>query len=342
MDKNQFTMDSDNSVKAGSSKKSISRKVLCLLVLSLSFFSAFSLSSCQKATKNIGIAWRADLDSEFYTNMVRAIKDGGGNPVLLPQAISRDVIYGSDNKISGDCVDVNGILKLDYAKKIRSNNYLNSNAKSVIGDIKTVIFTGGEDISPSLYKIPEEWHGIEAEKDYNATRDVSDYLTMAYCVANDIKLMGFCRGMQMLGVLSGASVIQDIPTYFKAQGLEYNNEHRNVKNGNEYRDYAPHNVNVKANSRLSALSSETVIENVPSWHHQALLSVENTELEVTGYTPTSGLNMIECIERRDKTYEVGFQFHPEAAIAKNLDKAANKDKYMSYEEAEKFIKAIIS
>jgi gamma-glutamyl-gamma-aminobutyrate hydrolase PuuD len=52
--------------------------------------------------------------------------------------------------------------------------------------------------------------------------------------------------------------------------------------------------------------------------------------------------MIECIERTDKTYEVGFQFHPEAAIAKNLDKATNKDQFMSYQEASKFIKAIVN
>jgi putative glutamine amidotransferase len=41
---------------------------------------------------------------------------------------------------------------------------------------------------------------------------------MAYCLDNDIPVMGFCRGMQMLGVISGAEVIQDIPTYFEQQG----------------------------------------------------------------------------------------------------------------------------
>jgi putative glutamine amidotransferase len=302
-----------------------------------------TLVGCNKTGgKTIGIAWRADLDSEFYTNMCRAIKDAGGNPVLLKQGISTDVVYDSANKLGSDCVDENGILKVDYATKIRTNGYTHSNAKEVVGKIDTVVFTGGEDISPSLLATPVAWHGIEAEKDYNATRDVSDYMTMSYCVANDIKLMGFCRGMQMLGFFSGATVMQDIPTYFKEHGLDYHYEHRNEKVGDSYRDYAPHDVTVGSSSILSTITGESVIKNVPSWHHQALLSVENTPLKVTGTTTTSGLNMIECIERTDKTYEVGFQFHPEAALVKNLDKAANKDNFMSYDEAKKFIKAMIA
>jgi len=313
-----------------------------LLALLVGLISICSVASCGSSSKKIGIAWRSDLDSEFYTNMCRAIKEVGATPVLLKQGISSDVTYGTDGKLQSDCVDSNGILKLDYAKKIRANNYANSNIKDVIGSIDTVVFTGGEDISPTLFATPEEWHGIEAEKDYNATRDVSDYLTMSYCVSNDIKLMGFCRGMQMLGVFSGATVMQDIPTYFKAHGLDYHYEHRNEKVGDAYRDYAPHNVTAKADSRLYKIAGTTTVENVPSWHHQALLSVENTKLTVTGTTATDGLDMIECIERSDKRYEVGFQFHPEAAVVKNLDKAANKDKFMSYDNALKFIKAIVN
>lgn len=69
----------------------------------------------------------------------------------------------------------------------------------------------------------------QEERDYNAERDISDYLTMAYCLDNDIPVMGFCRGMQMLSVVSGAEVIQDVPAYFAELGLEYNDEHNNRK-----------------------------------------------------------------------------------------------------------------
>jgi gamma-glutamyl-gamma-aminobutyrate hydrolase PuuD len=326
--------------------KKMGLSLSCLLLVSFTVFSAVSCAnnqgSSQTKSATVGIAWRSDLDSEFYTNISRAITEAGGTPKLLGQALSTDVSYDSNNKIQDACVDENGILKIEYAKKIRENNYASSNVKDIIGQVDAIVFTGGEDISPTLYKIPEEWHGIEAEKDYNATRDVSDYLTMSYCVSQDIKLMGFCRGMQMLGVFSGATVIQDIPTYFKNLSLDYHYEHRNEKTGDNYRDYAPHDVEAVTDSKLYEITNETLIKNVPSWHHQSLLSVENTSLKVTGTTDTSGLKMIECIERTDKTYEVGFQFHPEAAIVKNLDNASNKDKYMDYGTAMKFFKALVS
>src|SRR5574344_1152944 len=215
-----------------------SLKKASLLFVSLALCLLYLTSCNTNKSKRIGIAWRADLDSEFYTNIVKAIKEVGGTPVLLDQARSTDVTYDANNKIEDACVDDNGILKQDYATKIRDDNVSNSNIKDVVKNVDAMVFTGGEDISPTLFKVPEAWHGIEAEKDYNATRDVSDYLTMSYCVDQHIKLMGFCRGMQMLGVFSGASVMQDIPTYFAAQGLNYNYLHRNEKVGDAYRDYA--------------------------------------------------------------------------------------------------------
>ena len=57
--------------------------------------------------------------------------------------------------------------------------------------------------------------------------------------------------------------------------------------------------------------------------------------ETARTTDVSGIRMIEVVERIDKTFAIGFQFHPEAAIVKNLDNAENKDNYMDYETAMK-------
>jgi len=86
----------------------------------------------------------------------------------------------------------------------------------------------------------------------------------------------------------------------------------------------------------------TTISNVPSWHHQAVKSVENTPLSVTGITMTQGLPIIEAVERSDKSFIVGLQFHPEAAIVKNMDNAANKDKFMDYDTSMKFFQKLVS
>ena len=43
--------------------------------------------------------------------------------------------------------------------------------------------------------------------------------------------------------------------------------------------------------------------------------------------------MIEAIERTDKTFAVGLQFHPEAALVKHLENVENRDDYMDYDTA---------
>ncbi|MBQ1890499.1 MAG: gamma-glutamyl-gamma-aminobutyrate hydrolase family protein, partial [Selenomonas sp.] len=53
---------------------------------------------------------------------------------------------------------------------------------------------------------------------YSAERDVSDYLLMSYCLEKDVPVLAICRGMQMLSVVSGADIIQDIPTYMSGLG----------------------------------------------------------------------------------------------------------------------------
>ena len=55
--------------------------------------------------------------------------------------------------------------------------------------------------------------------------------------------------------------------------------------------------------------------------------------ETARTTDVSGIRMIEVVERIDKTFAIGFQFHPEAAIVKNPDNAENKADYMDYETA---------
>lgn len=325
--------------------KNFATSRLCVLLLVL--FSLF-LGSCSRTDNNnpagdpitIGISWRSDLESEFYTNVVTAIKECGATPVLLNQVVCNDIAY-QGGQVATECVDEVGYLTLSAAVTLR-NSADNSNAGDVLKDVDAVIFTGGEDVSPTLLAIPQPWHGIEAERDYNATRDVNDYALMAYCLQHDISILGFCRGMQMLGVISGATIIQDIPEYFAEKGQSYDYIHRNEKTSPDaYRDYSPHDVVVVKGSMLYEMAGE-LLHNVPSWHHQSLLSVDGTPLMVSGYTVVNDMEMIEAIERKDMTLAIGLQFHPEAAVVKHLTGAANKDSFMSMEEAKGLINSYLN
>ena len=292
----------------------------------------------------IGIAWRADVDSEFYTNICKVFNQEGIKTVLLDKVVSNAVSYDNNGLVSEDCNYEVGYLKNKFAKKIKKQPFKGSNVASVVEGVDAVIFTGGEDISPTLLKKVTDWHGIQEEIDFNATRDVSDYILMSYCLENDIPIMGYCRGMQMLAVISGGTMISDIPTYFKNKGLTYGYEHRNQKvTPNSYRDYAPHDVKITdKDSIIYAIYGTDTVKNAPSWHHQAVESIEGTNLVITAITPTAGIDMIEAIERTDKSFAIGFQFHPEAAAVKHLEHKINADKFMEYDTAMKSFRYLIN
>lgn len=289
----------------------------------------------------IGIAWREDVDSEFYTNVETAIRETGVVPVMLNQATVPYVPY-EGNHVSSKAIDKNDVLKLFYGRLVRENTYKYTDMASLLKGIDAVVFTGGEDIAPSLYKRLAVWHGIEAEKDYNATRDISDYITMAYCLDNDIPILGLCRGSQMLAVISECDVVQDIETFYKEQGVDYDFVHRNNKaTPDSYRDYAPHTIEIlDTGSILYGIVGNENLEGCPSWHHQAADISKAKNLKLTAVTTSAGISITEATERTDQTFALGLQFHPEAAIVKNMNNADNKGNYMSYENAMRFFNAL--
>ena len=316
--------------------------LLCILVVLISVGCDAQIQNASSAQQPvIGIAWREDTDSEFYTNICRAIEAAGGSWVLLPQVTSPDLDYDADGHLSSG-VAPTGALTEAAGKLVRCNGWQGSNAPDAAAAVTAVVFTGGEDISPSLFYAPELWHGIEAERDFHAERDVSDYLLMDYCLDQDIPLMGFCRGMQMLSVVSGAEIIQDLPVYFEQQGKEYNYEHRNEKTSPDaYRDYAPHAIQIEEDSLLAEIAGTDTLNGCPSWHHQAVKNTDNTRLVVTATTDTNGISVIEAVERTDKTFAVGLQFHPEAAVVKHLDRAENADDLLNMDAALSFFEYLV-
>ena len=226
-----------------------------------------------------------------------------------------------------------GALTPEAGKLVRCNAWQESDAAEILSSVNAVVFPGGEDVSPSLYYDPQEWHGVEAEKDYSAERDVSDFVLMSYCLEHDIPLMAICRSMQMLSVVSGAEVVQDLPTWFASQGKDYRNEHKQAADADGHRDFAPNDVQVEKGSILYGIVQADELEGCPCWHHQAVANVGGTRLAVTARTTTEGVSMIEAVERTDKTYAIGVQFHPEISIQKKLDDEANRQEYLDYDTA---------
>lgn len=83
-----------------------------------------------------------------------------------------------------------------------------------IKDSDVVFFTGGEDVSPSLY-------GHENLKSYiNTNRDEYEVRMFNKALELGKKIFGVCRGLQFISVMSGAKMIQDFYGHGGSQNME--------------------------------------------------------------------------------------------------------------------------
>ena len=315
-------------------------KRILLFVVLLSLLLPMACRPKQDKQIVVGISWSSSQGKSFKGTYL-ALQAIGVKPVALGQVISTDVEY-ENNEVKEHQLDENGILLEPQAALVKQYTYQHSNIEQIMKGIDAVVFTGGEDISPTLFREMQPWHGIEPEKNYNTTRDISDYILLSYCIDNDIPTLCICRGEQMLGVVSGAGFIQDVETFYREQGADYNYSHRCNKQDTTLRhDYVRHDVELAAKaSLLRDIVGADVEHNVPSWHHQAVGSLEGTNLRKSATTTIDGVEIVEAIERTDKRFVLGVQYHPEVALYKMEHDEENASDYMSRERVLRYFEAL--
>ena len=74
-----------------------------------------------------------------------------------------------------------------------------------VDEIRAVVFTGGEDVSPYLYNGRESRLSSTSEE-----RDAIEERIFEFCVKHDIEMLGICRGFQFLNVMSGGKMFQHV------------------------------------------------------------------------------------------------------------------------------------
>lgn len=292
------------------------------------------------AQVRVGIAWQRSTDN--YDRVIHSITAVGAEPVILEQLHPAGLEYDGIN-IANRCLDEHGILQQPWADLVKRDTWHGSRADEALRDIDAVVFLGGGDVCPTLFAVPQPWHGIEAETNHDATRDVSEYLTMTYCLDHDIPVLGLCRGMQLLGIVSGAPLIQDLGKHYVSLGKRDHYIHRGDRDREGNRHYVAHDVVVTdRNSHLWRIARNDTIHGAPSWHHQAVGDVYGTPLRVTAITHDDGVDIIEAIERTDKHFALGVQYHPETAVRKHLDHESDEHLFMSVDEGLAYFRALIA
>jgi putative glutamine amidotransferase len=175
------------------------------------------------------------------------------------------------------------------------DQHLAEDPDEVLGLLDGLILAGGADIDPSSYDQPAhpETHDTVPE------RDVFELALARAAIERDMPLLGICRGMQLLNVACGGTLLQHLPD------LLGHEEHRRVPGSF---DGAEHDVTLLDDSLAQSAAGEST-HSTRSHHHQGVDCV-GAGLVVSG---TSDLDQLpEAIELPDKRFVLGVQWHPEA------------------------------
>jgi putative glutamine amidotransferase len=167
-------------------------------------------------------------------------------------------------------------------------------AAAVLDSVAGLVLTGGEDVDPARYG--EKRH--EKVRNVNAARDATEAALIEEAQARGTPVLAICRGIQILNVALGGTLVQDIPSQCETD-IDHDED--------TPRDSRSHEVSIEPGS-LIAKAIGTDHARVNSFHHQSVKRVAEG-MRVTARSPDG---VIEGIESTDEDWWVmGVQWHPE-------------------------------
>jgi putative glutamine amidotransferase len=165
----------------------------------------------------------------------------------------------------------------------------------VLDLIDGLILAGGADIDPASY-------GDVAHPETRGTvpeRDGFEIALARRALERDLPLLGVCRGMQLMNVAAGGTLLQHLP--------DSHGHHEHRRNPGTF-DGADHDVRL-AEGSLAARAAGELVHGTKSHHHQGIDRL-GQGLEVTGWSAIDELP--EAFEMPERRFALGVQWHPEA------------------------------
>ncbi len=167
--------------------------------------------------------------------------------------------------------------------------------------IDGLMLAGGADIDPASY----EHDPHPATVDTVPERDAFEIALVRAAIERDMPVLGICRGMQLINVALGGTLLQHLP---ERVGHE---EHRRVLGSFDGSD---HDV-VLTGGTLAAAAAGELAHPTKSHHHQAVDRL-GEGLLVSGLSTLDELP--EAIELPGRRFVLGVQWHPEADTASSV------------------------
>jgi putative glutamine amidotransferase len=157
-----------------------------------------------------------------------------------------------------------------------------------------IVIGGGNDVNPALYNKPEY---AEICGKLDTYRDTLELKMIHYAAAQQVPILGICRGQQILNVAHGGTLIPDIPSFITGDI-----SHRSNKDS----------AHVIAPVNGSWISNTFQKDSfwVNSRHHQAIAQIAEG-FEVLAYAPDSVIEAIGLKSQSSHPFTMGVQFHPE-------------------------------
>lgn len=181
----------------------------------------------------------------------------------------------------------------------------------IVDDIKTIwnfiekldgiIFTGGSDINPQYYDEKPIY-------ELATTNPLRDQYEIVLCkkvlYETEIPVLGICRGCQLINVVAGGTLYQDLETQW------LNGFNHKLTSFPKY--YPSHKVAIEDGSRLNDIFEKQEL-GVNSFNHQAIRDLGENLIA----TMKAEDGLVEGIEMNGNRFVVAVQWHPEMMIEKD-------------------------
>lgn len=158
-----------------------------------------------------------------------------------------------------------------------------------------LVLGGGADVDPARYGERALENGtVQVDPE----RDSIDFALFEEARRSGAPVLGICRGLQVINVALGGTLVQDIPSERPSEVI-----HERTKEDKTRRD---HGVAIAPGTRLAAIAQAPEIA-VNSRHHQAIERVA-PGLAVSGVASDG---VPEAVEAPGEPWLVAVQWHPE-------------------------------
>lgn len=204
--------------------------------------------------------------SYVFRDYVEAVRIGGGYPFIVPLLDDPDFV------------------------------------PDILGYFHGILLLGGEDVRPEHYGGgPDDRLGRT-----DALRDTAEFTALKLALERDLPVLAICRGLQVLNVALGGTLLMDLPTDAPS---EVDHSWAGPAAPDHY-----HEITFEPGSTIGKWYARPTIK-VNSSHHQAIDRL-GSGLRVAASAPDG---VIEAVEAPGHEWVMGVQWHPERMIAQSAE-----------------------